>query len=232
MLVVLVFMFYMNWRLTWIVIIAMPVLVYITRIFQKKMQVAFEEVRNQVANMNTFVQERVTGMKIVQLFNREDIEYQKFKEINGKHNNAWIKTIFYNSIFFPIADIISSLTLGAVVLYGGFHILDGDKFTTFGDLFSYTMFIGMLFNPLRQIADKFNEMQMGMISANRVFEILDTKAGFVSAHWDGSSETEDKIKEQTKATIRCIPLDNKQENGKCILTGNPSTQRVLFARAY
>jgi ABC-type multidrug transport system fused ATPase/permease subunit len=174
MLVVLVFMFYMNWRLTWIVIIAMPVLVYITRIFQRKMQVAFEEVRNQVANMNTFVQERVTGMKIVQLFNREDIEYEKFKEINGKHNNAWIKTIFYNSIFFPIADIISSLTLGAVVLYGGFHILDGDKFTTFGDLFSYTMFIGMLFNPLRQIADKFNEMQMGMIAANRVFDILDS----------------------------------------------------------
>jgi ABC-type multidrug transport system fused ATPase/permease subunit len=174
MLVVLLFMFYMNWRLTWIVIIAMPVLVYITRIFQRKMQVAFEEVRNQVANMNTFVQERVTGMKIVQLFNREVIEFEKFREINDKHNKAWIKTIFYNSIFFPIADIISSLTLGAVVLYGGFHILDGDKFTTFGDLFSYTMFITMLFNPLRQIADKFNEMQMGMIAANRVFDILDS----------------------------------------------------------
>ena len=192
MLVVLVFMFYMNWRLTWIVIIAMPVLVYITRIFQKKMQVAFEEVRNQVANMNTFVQERVTGMKIVQLFNREDIEYQKFKEINGKHNNAWIKTIFYNSIFFPIADIISSLTLGAVVLYGGIHILDGDKFTTFGDLFSYTMFIGMLFNPLRQIADKFNEMQMGMIAANRVFDILDSDVDVqlngtkIANHFDGN----------------------------------------------
>lgn len=174
MVVVLVFMFYMNWRLTWIVILAMPILVYITRIFQRKMQVAFEEVRNQVANMNTFVQERVTGMKIVQLFNREAIEYEKFKDINQKHNKAWIKTILYNSIFFPIADIISSLTLGAVILYGGFHILDGDKFTTFGDLFSYTMFIGMLFNPLRQIADKFNEMQMGMIAANRVFDILDS----------------------------------------------------------
>ena len=176
MIVVLLFMFYMNWKLTWIVILAMPVLVYITRIFQRKMQVAFEEVRNQVANLNTFVQERVTGMKIVQLFNREAIEYEKFKEINNKHNKAWIKTILYNSIFFPIADIISSLTLGAVVLYGGFHIIDGDKFTTFGDLFSYTMFIGMLFNPLRQIADKFNEMQMGMIAANRVFDILDTQS--------------------------------------------------------
>jgi ABC-type multidrug transport system fused ATPase/permease subunit len=175
MLACLIIMFYMNWKLTWIVIAAMPILVYITRIFQRKMQIAFEEVRNQVANLNTFVQERVTGMKIVQLFNREEIEHEKFKEINQKHNVAWIKTILYNSIFFPIADIISSLTLGFVVLYGGFHILDGDKFTTFGDLFSYTMFIGMLFNPLRQIADKFNEMQMGMIAANRVFDILDTE---------------------------------------------------------
>lgn len=174
MVVVLIFMFYMNWKLTWIVIIAMPLLLFFTRIFQRKMQVAFEEVRNQIANMNTFVQERVTGMKIVQLFNREDIEAEKFSEINDKHRKAWIKTILYNSIFFPIADIITSLTLGFVVLYGGIKILHGDHFTTFGDLFSYTMFIGMLFNPLRQIADKFNEMQMGMIAANRVFDILDT----------------------------------------------------------
>ena len=175
MVVVLIFMFYMNWKLTWIVIVAMPVLVFFTRIFQRKMQVAFEEVRTEIANMNSFVQERVTGMKIVQLFNREDIEFEKFKDINNKHKKAWIKTILYNSIFFPIADIISSLTLGCVVLFGGFKILNGDIFTTFGDLFSYTMFIGMLFNPLRQIADKFNEMQLGMIAANRVFDILDTQ---------------------------------------------------------
>ncbi|PWB28172.1 ABC transporter ATP-binding protein [Flavobacterium sp. HTF] len=175
MLVVLVFMFYMNWKLTWIVIVAMPILVYITRIFQRKMQVAFEEVRTQIANMNSFVQERVTGMKIVQLFNREVIEAENFKEINNKHKVAWIKTILYNSIFFPIADIISSISLGLVVVYGGFRILNCDHFTTFGDLFSYTMFIGMLFNPLRQIADKFNEMQLGMIAANRVFDIIDTQ---------------------------------------------------------
>jgi ATP-binding cassette subfamily B multidrug efflux pump len=175
MVVVMGFMFYMNWKLTWIVIVAMPILVFFTRIFQKKMQIAFEEVRTQIANLNSFVQERVTGMKIVQLFHREDIEFEKFKSINQKHNKAWIKTILYNSIFFPIADIISSLTLGFVVLYGGIKILNGDNFTTFGDLFSYTMFIGMLFNPLRQIADKFNEMQLGMIAANRVFDILDTQ---------------------------------------------------------
>nr|WP_315223719.1 ABC transporter ATP-binding protein [uncultured Flavobacterium sp.] len=175
MLVVLIFMFYMNWKLTWIVVVAMPILVYITRIFQRKMQVAFEEVRTQIANMNSFVQERVTGMKIVQLFNREKIEAENFRNINDKHRVAWIKTILYNSIFFPIADIISSITLGLVVVYGGFRILNGDHFTTFGDLFSYTMFIGMLFNPLRQIADKFNEMQLGMIAANRVFDIIDTQ---------------------------------------------------------
>src|SRR5690606_35634422 len=145
-----------------------------TRIFQRKMQITFEEVRNQVANLNTFVQERVTGMKIVQLFNREDIEARKFSAINSKHRKAWVKTIWYNSIFFPIADIISSLTLGFVVWYGGIRIIGGDPFTTFGDLFSYTMFIAMLFNPLRQIADKFNEMQMGMVAGNRVFAILDT----------------------------------------------------------
>mgnify|MGYP003423840247 FL=1 len=175
MAVILLFMFYMNWKLTWIVIVAMPILLIITRVFQRKMQVAFEEVRNQVSNLNTFVQERVTGMKIVQLFNRENIEAEKFAQINAKHKDAWVKTIWYNSVFFPIADIITSLTLGFVVWYGGIKIMGGDNSTTFGDLFSYTMFIGMLFNPLRQIADKFNEMQMGMIAANRVFAILDTE---------------------------------------------------------
>jgi ABC-type multidrug transport system fused ATPase/permease subunit len=174
MVVVLIFMFYMNWQLTWIVLVAMPILVIATRIFQQKMQVAFQEVRNQISNLNTFVQERVTGMKIVQLFNRETIEARKFSEINDKHKTAWIKTVWYNSIFFPIADIISSLSLGMVVWYGGTLILGGNTNTSFGDLFSYTMFISMLYNPLRQIADKFNEMQMGMIAANRVFDILDT----------------------------------------------------------
>ena len=174
MVVVLIFMFFMNWKLTLIVLAAMPILLYATSVFQKKMKVAFEEVRTQISNMNTFVQERVTGMKIVQLFSREDIEYEKFKEINKKHNDAWLKNVLYNSIFFPIADIVSSLTLGFIVWYGGMSILNGDHITTFGDLFAYTMLISMLFNPLRQIADKFNEMQMGMVSANRVFEILES----------------------------------------------------------
>jgi ATP-binding cassette, subfamily B, multidrug efflux pump len=175
MAVCLIIMFFMNWQLSLIVVIAMPILVFFTRIFQRKMQTAFEEVRTEIANMNIFVQERVTGMKIVQLFNREKIELEKFKSINEKHKKAWIKTILYNSIFFPIADIISSLTLGFIVLYGGIQIIQGNPFTTLGQMTAYTMFVGMLFNPLRQIADKFNEMQLGMIAANRVFDILDTQ---------------------------------------------------------
>ena len=174
MVVILGIMLYMNWELTLIVLLAMPILIYATNIFQKKMKVAFNEVRNEISNLNTFVQERLTGMKIVQLFNREKIEYEKFKEINEKHNKAWLKNILYNSIFFPIADFVSSLALGAIVWYGGMQILEGVTSTTFGDLFTYTMLINMLFNPLRQIADKFNVMQMGIVAAERVFEILET----------------------------------------------------------
>jgi ATP-binding cassette, subfamily B, multidrug efflux pump len=174
MIACLIIMFYMNWKLSLLVVAAMPILVYTTRIFQKKMQIAFEEVRNQVALLNTFIQERLTGMKIVQLFNREKIEHQKFIEINEKHNKAWLKTILYNSIFFPIADIISSITLGLVIFNGGLQIINGSNITTEGQMTAYIMFIGFLFSPLRQIADKFNEMQMGMISANRVFDILES----------------------------------------------------------
>ncbi len=173
MVVVLGIMFYMNWQLSCIVIIGMPILLYATRVFQLKMKGAFQEVRTQISNLNTFIQERLTGMKIVQLFTREEVEYEKFKEINNKHNNAWLKNILYNSIFFPIADIVSSLTLGFIIWYGGMSIANGGHLTTFGDLFAYTMLINMLFNPLRQIADKFNVMQMGIIAAERVFEVLE-----------------------------------------------------------
>lgn len=196
MLVVLGFMFYMNWELTLIVLIAMPVLLYATRIFQIKMKGAFEEVRTQVSNLNTFVQERLTGMKIVQLFNREETEYKKFQEINAKHNKAWLRNILYNSIFFPIADIISSLTLGFIIWYGGLDILSGSGTTTFGDLFAYTMLISMLFNPLRQIADKFNELQMGIIASDRVLGLLHTENQIqntgttVAGHFKGNIEFE------------------------------------------
>ena len=173
MIVILGIMFFMNWKLSLIVLAAMPVLIYATDVFQKKMKVAFNEVRNEIANLNTFVQERLTGMKIVQLFNREAIELEKFKEINQKHNVAWLKNILYNSIFFPIADIISNISIGLVVYFGALWIINGDTDTSIGQLVAFNMYISMLYNPLRQIADKFNVMQMGIIAADRVFEILE-----------------------------------------------------------
>ncbi len=174
MLIILIFMFSINWKVSLIVVLIMPIILFATNIFQKKMKVAFKEVRNEISNLNTFVQERLTGMKIVQLFNREKIEAEKFETINKRHNKAWLKNILYNSIFFPIADIISNITLGLVVYIGALLIIKGDVNTSIGDLISFNMYIPMLFNPLRQIADKFNVMQMGIVAAERVFEILET----------------------------------------------------------
>jgi len=174
MLVVLGFMFYQSWQLTLLVMTVMPVILYATRVFQKKMKIAFEDVRNQVANLNTFVQERITGMKIVQLFTREDVEYQNFKEINDKHRKAWVKTVWYNSIFFPIAEMSTSITIGLIVWYGGLRVVDHDALSL-GIVIMFIQLAQMLFSPLRQIADKFNTLQMGMVAANRVFGILDTQ---------------------------------------------------------
>lgn len=176
MIIVLLFMLVINWKITCIVLLIMPVILIATNIFNKKMKVAFNEVRNEVANLNTFIQERLTGMKIVQLFNREKIELEKFKEINHKHNKAWLKNILYNSIFFPIADIVSSITLGLVVYFGALFIINGDTNTSVGQLISFNMYIAMLYTPLRQIADKFNVMQMGIVAADRVFEILESNS--------------------------------------------------------
>ena len=173
MIIVSIFMLIVNWKITGIVLVIMPIILIATNIFNRKMKGAFNEVRNEVANLNTFVQERLTGMKIVQLFNREAIELEKFKEINQKHNVAWLKNILYNSIFFPIADIISNISIGLVVYFGALWIINGDADTSIGQLVAFNMYISMLYNPLRQIADKFNVMQMGIVAADRVFEILE-----------------------------------------------------------
>ena len=175
MLVIVGFMFYKSWQLALIVLAILPVILYATRIFQKAMKVAFEDVRNQVSNLNSFVQERITGMKIVQIFTREEIEYKQFKEINEKHRKAWIRTVWYNSIFFPIAEIASSIAIGFVVWYGGLNVIAGGGITL-GIITSFIVLSQMLFRPLRMIADKFNTLQMGMVAARRVFDILDTKS--------------------------------------------------------
>lgn len=178
MLVVLGYMLYSSWQLTLVSLVVMPFILYATRVFQKAMKKAFEDVRNQVSNLNSFVQERVTGMKIVQIFNREKIEYEQFKEINDKHRNAWVKTVWYNSIFFPIAEMASSITIALIAFVGFKLIVANDSIeqagVSIGTIIMFITLAQMLFRPLRQIADKFNTLQMGMVAANRVFGILDT----------------------------------------------------------
>lgn len=188
MLVVLGFMFYQSWRLTLLVLVVLPFILYATRVFQKKMKLAFEEVRTEVANLNTFVQERITGMKIVQLFTRERKEYENFQEINDKHRKGWIKTVWYNSIFFPIAEMSTSITIGLIVWYGGMRVMGGSEVITLGVIVAFVELSQMLFRPLRQIADKFNTLQMGMVAAHRVFGILDTRASIAD---EGSIEITD-----------------------------------------
>lgn len=176
MVVAAVVMLVINWRLALIVFTVLPIILYATRLFQKAMKVAFTEVRAEVSNLNSFVQERITGMKIVQLFTREKIESENFRKINEKHKNAWLKTVWYNSIFFPIAEIVSSITVGLIVWYGGLQNVANISTDIAGIVFAFIMLIDLLFRPLRQIADKFNTLQMGMVAANRVFKILDTES--------------------------------------------------------
>jgi ABC-type multidrug transport system fused ATPase/permease subunit len=174
MLVVAGFMLFLNVKLSLIVFTTLPIIVFATRIFQKYMKQAFEEVRTEISNLNSFVQERITGMKILQLFTREQTEYKKFKAINERHKKGWLRTVWYNSIFFPVAEFVSSLTMALVILVGGFDAISPSPGTSIGELISFTMYIPLLFRPLNQIANKFNTLQMGMVAADRVFKVLDT----------------------------------------------------------
>jgi len=178
MLIVGIVMIVMNWELSIIVFLTLPLILFATKIFQRYMKVAFEEVRSEVSNLNSFVQERVTGMKILQLFAREEVEFENFKKINTRHKNGWLKTVWYNSIFFPIAEILSSLTLGVIVWYGGINIIT-EKTASIGELTAFIMMIPMMFRPLNQIANKFNTLLMGMVAAERVFKVIDTESNII-----------------------------------------------------
>ena len=176
MLIVIIVMLTLSWKLSLAVFVILPFILLATRKFQKSMKVAFNEVRSEVANLNSFVQERISGMKIVQLFNRQDIEYDNFVKINNEHKNAWLKTVWYNSIFFPIAELSTSITIGLIVWFGGLNSILENSNITLGIIFLFIQLSQMLFRPLRQIADKFNTLQMGMVAANRIFKILDTES--------------------------------------------------------
>ena len=186
MLIVIGVMLSVSWKLSLIVFAVLPLILFATRKFQKAMKFAFDEVRTQVANLNTFVQERISGMHIVQLFVREHQENKSFKEINEEHKNAWLKTVWYNSIFFPIAELSTSITIGLLVWYGGLRIIAQENGITLGSIFLFIQLTQMLFRPLRQIADKFNTLQMGMVAVQRVFTLMDTDShirddGFLEA---------------------------------------------------
>ncbi|KIO74947.1 antibiotic ABC transporter ATP-binding protein [Pedobacter lusitanus] len=168
-------MFYADWELTVIVLLPMPLLIMATSIFQKSIKSAFQEIRTEVANLNTYLQEHITGISIIQYFAREEQEYRKFKKINARYRDANIRSNWYYSIFFPVVEIISAMSLGLLVWYGAKSILAKPLDVTPGTIAEFILYISMLFRPIRELADKFNTLQMGMVGAERVFKVLDTR---------------------------------------------------------
>ncbi|WP_316793554.1 ABC transporter ATP-binding protein [Pedobacter frigoris] len=166
-------MIYRDWTLTIVVLLPMPLLIMATSVFQKAIKSAFQEIRTEVSNLNTYLQEHITGISIIQYFAREKQEYKKFVNINARYRDANIRSNWYYSIFFPVVEIISAMSLGLLIWYGAKTILK-DSTVQPGIITEFIMFISMLFRPIRELADKFNTLQMGMVGAERVFKVLDT----------------------------------------------------------
>jgi ATP-binding cassette subfamily B multidrug efflux pump len=168
---VLAIMFFTSWKLTLVCLITMPLLVVASYIFKEKVKTAFQKVRTQISRMNAFMQERITGMRIVQIFNAEKQEMDKFKEINREYTTANLNSILYYAVFFAVVEIISAASLGLMVWWGARGVIGGD--VTLGALVAFPIYLGMLFRPIRMLADKFNTLQMGLVAAERVFKLLD-----------------------------------------------------------
>jgi ABC-type multidrug transport system fused ATPase/permease subunit len=171
--VVVIMMIYTDWRLAIITMLTIPILLVATSWFKRNIKASFQDVREQVSQLNTFVQEHIVGMNVVQIFNREQAEYEKFKTINQSHRDAHLRSIFYYAVFFPIVEVLSAMSIGLIVWYGGQGILSG-KDITVGELIAFILFIHMMFRPIRQLADRFNILQMGIVGSERVFKVLDT----------------------------------------------------------
>lgn len=188
LIVIVIVMFITDWKLTLICLSLMPLLVISTYIFKTSVQNAFQDVRNQVARLNAFVQEHITGMSIVQIFNREEQELKNFKKINEEHRDAHIRSVWAYSVFFPVVEILSAMSVAMVVWWGAKEVLNDTM--TFGMLLAFILYIHMLYRPVRQLADRFNTLQMGMVSSERVFRILDT----VSVIENAGKYSSDKIR--------------------------------------
>lgn len=181
--IILGFMLYTNWKLTLISLCMMPLMLVATYIFKEKIKASFNDVRTAVANLNTFVQEHISGMNIVQIFNSEGREYQKFVAINDQHKDANLKSVLYYSIYFPVAEIIGAMGTGLLVWYGCTKAIDNVNLlpseVTVGTIISFVMYLAMFFRPIRMIADRFNTLQMGIVSTGRVLDLLDNKEDLV-----------------------------------------------------
>jgi len=171
-LAIIAVMLYTDWELTVVILIPMPFLIVASYVFKEAIKSAFQDVRTQISNLNTFLQEHISGIRIIQYFAREDQEMRKFKEINSKHRDAHIRSNWYYSIFFPVVEIISAISIGLLVWYGSKSIISNQ--ISPGVVVSFIMYINMLFRPIRELADKFNTLQMGMVGAERIFNVLDT----------------------------------------------------------
>lgn len=170
---ILYFMFSMSWELTLVAISVLPLLFYATFIFKAKVRVSFLKVRDQIARMNSFVQEHINGMAIVQLFNKEEREREKFKEINAGHREAYVETIFYFAIFWPLVEVIASLAMALVIWYGGGRALMDQ--VTFGILLAFVQYVRDFFRPIQGLSEKFNTLQSALASSERIFNVLDTE---------------------------------------------------------
>lgn len=168
---ILILMFYTNWQLTLVSLCMLPLLLISTYVFKEKVKSSFNDVRSAVANLNSFVQEHITGMSIVQIFSAEQREYEKFKSINDIHRKENIRSVLYYSIYFPVAEVIGAIGTGLLVWYGGREVLH--ETVTLGTLIAFIMYIGMFFRPIRTIADRFNTLQLGIVSTDRIMKLLD-----------------------------------------------------------
>jgi ATP-binding cassette subfamily B protein len=169
--VILSVMLYIDWKLTLVSLSTLPLLILSTYVFKEKIKVAFNDVRTAVSNLNSFVQEHISGMSIVQIFSSEKLEYDRFKEINDEHKQAHLRSVMYYSIYFPVAEVIQATGIGLLVWYGARGVLHEE--VTIGILVAFIMYINMFFRPIRQIADRFNTLQLGIVSSSRILKILD-----------------------------------------------------------
>ncbi len=178
---ILLFMFYMDWRMALIGLSTFPLMLLATYVFKEKIKVAFNDVRNAVANLNTFVQEHITGMNIVQIFGSEKREFEKFKEINKDHLHSNLRSVLYYSVYFPVAEIIAAMGVGLLVWYGAKGVIHQEQTgITIGTLTAFIMYIQMFFRPIRMIADRYNTLQMGIVSSSRIINLLDSKEHLMS----------------------------------------------------